>query len=419
MPRPFSAHRVPPLLFLAIFIDIMGFGILIPIIPILLADPASRFFLLPPGTPLAHGYILLGGLMAAFSFMQFLAAPVLGQLSDRFGRRRILALSLAGTSVSYFLFAVGIVRKDIPLLFFSRALDGATGGVIAVAQASIADITTAENRVGRFALLAAAFGLGFIGGPFLGGKLSDPGLVSWFNATTPFWFAGLLALANTLSVWFWLPETLPVRRHGTAVRWSQAWINIGRAFTHPTLRSLFITLFLFQTGFAFYATFAGVFMIHRFGFSQGGIGDYFACMGAVGLLTQWVIVRWAARRWTPAAILRVSLGLAGLFILLASFTTRAWAFVAVMPFFALAMNLTQTNSTGLISISAEETVQGEILGINSSLQALAMGIPPLISGFLAAAFAPATPLQVAAVMIFAAAAVFRWCCRRAAAPAGS
>ena len=190
-----------------IFIDLLGIGILIPVIPQLLANPASPFYLLAQGVSIKTGYIILGFLTAIFPLMQFFATPLLGELSDRFGRKPVLAISLLGTCISYILFAIGILTKNLPLLFVSRGFDGITGGNIAVAQAAIADVSTPENRAKNFGLMGAAFGIGFILGPYIGGKLSDPNLISWFNAATPFWFAALLCFANVLSVVFLLPET--------------------------------------------------------------------------------------------------------------------------------------------------------------------------------------------------------------------
>jgi len=134
------------IVFFTIFIDLLGFGILIPVIPLLLADPRSPYFLLPKGMPINQGYILLGFLTAVFPLMQFLAAPILGQLSDKYGRKKLLAASLFGTCLSYIVFAYGIIIHNLPLLFIARALDGITGGNISIAQATIADITAPKDR---------------------------------------------------------------------------------------------------------------------------------------------------------------------------------------------------------------------------------------------------------------------------------
>ena len=182
-----SLRRNPlPVVLFTIFVDMLGYGILIPIVPQLLGDQNSIFSVLPTGMSIDDGYILLGFLVGIYPFMQFLATPILGQLSDKFGRRKILAIALSGTCLSYFAFAIGVITRNIPLLFLSRGFDGFTGGNISVAQAAIADISTPENRARNFGFIGAAFGLGLIIGPYIGGRLSDPNYISWFSPATPF-----------------------------------------------------------------------------------------------------------------------------------------------------------------------------------------------------------------------------------------
>lgn len=400
------ANPLPVLLF-TIFVDLIGFGIIIPIIPQLLANPASEFFLLPTGQSIQEGYILLGYLTAIFSIAQFLAAPILGQLSDRYGRKKILAICLGGTAISYVIFAFGIITKNIPLLFASRAFAGLAGGNIAVAQASIADFTAPENRSKNFGLMGAAFGLGFIIGPYLGGKLSDPSFVSWFNPSTPFFFAAVLSALNFVSLLFIFPETNKHIQKGLKIVWTKSVVNIWHALNHPQLRELFTVNFLFNAGFTFFTTFFAVFLINKFRFTQGDIGTFFAWIGIWFAFTQAIIVRKLAGKFTDVQIVRVGLFVSAISIFLYFLPNNALGLYAITPILAISNGLFFANMTALISKNADASIQGEVLGINSSVSALAMMIPPVLSGYIAAAVKPETPIIVSTVVILIA-AIFFW-----------
>jgi DHA1 family tetracycline resistance protein-like MFS transporter len=398
-------NKVITTIFFTVFVDLIGFGILIPIIPLLFANPSSEFYLLPVGVSIKTGYLLLGLLVAVYPLGQFLATPILGQMSDVYGRKKILALSLLGTSISYLIFAIGILTKNIPLLFASRFFDGLTGGNISVAQAMIADVSTNENRTRNFGLIGAAFGLGFIFGPYIGGRLSDPQTVSWFTAATPFFFASILAFLNMVSVTFLLEET---NKHLQNIKivWYKSLHNISRAMKMENLNVLFLTNFLFYGGFSFFTTFFAVYLINKFHWSQGNVGDFFAYVGLCSALTQAFITRAVAKRFESSRVLRVTLIGCAVMILAYFLPRYAWQILFIPPIFGIFSGLTMANLGSLLSRSTPPQMQGEILGINASVQALASFVPAILSGFIAASLTPQTPIVIASFIIILGAIAF-------------
>jgi DHA1 family tetracycline resistance protein-like MFS transporter len=392
-------------IFLTIFIDLLGVGILIPVIPLLFASPLSEFYILPTGVSVQTGYLLLGLLIAVYPIGQFLATPILGQLSDRYGRKKILAVSLLGTCISYILFAVGIVMHNIPLLFISRFFDGLTGGNISVAQAMISDVSTKENRAKNFGMIGAAFGLGFIFGPFIGGKLSDPHTLSWFTATTPFYFAAILAFINMMLVLFVLKETNN-NLQTEKITWNRSIRNIIEALKIKGVNTIFLTSFLFSAGFTFFTTFFSVYLIKKFGFDQGNIGDFFAWIGIWSVIVQGFLVKIVAKKFSEEKVIKFSLIGCGVIVLAYFLPQHSWQLYLIPPFFSLCTGLTMSNLGSLLSKSTKPEVAGKIFGINSSVQALAQLIPAIISGFVAAILAPESPIVIASIFILFGALAF-------------
>jgi MFS transporter, DHA1 family, tetracycline resistance protein len=378
--------------FFTVFIDLLGLSIVIPILAPLFLNASDG--LLPVATAPQMRTILLGFLLATYPIAQFFGSPFLGGLSDRVGRKKVLLLSLLGTSLGYILFAIGVLTKNLPLIFFSRALDGFTGGNISTALSAIADVSDERSRAKNFGLLGMAFGLGFIMGPYIGGKISDPSVVPWFNYSTPLFLAALLAFLNALLVFLRFRETLkePLR---TPMSLLTGFRNLGRAFTLKHLRVLFLVIFLLTFGFNFFIQFFQVFLIGKFQFSQSQVGDLFAYIGIWIAVTQGLVNPAATKRFSSVRILSFSLlGLAIIFPFLL-LPGQIWGLYLLTPFIAIFQGLIQPNSTALVSRAAEPNSQGELLGIGQSLQAVGQAIPPIIAGFIVNLH-PSLPTLVAA-----------------------
>lgn len=383
------AHKLEgkalPIVILTIFIDVLGVGILLPVLPQLIYS-----IFIPSGLDMNASLIMLGWLAGIYPLLMFFATPILGQLSDRYGRKKVLVLSLLGTALGYAIFAIGILTKNIPLLFLGRALDGITGGNISVARAVIADVSPPEHRARNFGIIGAAFGVGFVLGPYIGSHLASPNTAffgfttpHWFDASTPFWFAGILALINVLMVWLMLSETHKNINRALKVAWNKSIDNIRKAALRPSLRIIFAAEFFFWSGFTFFITFFQILLMQKLGFTAANVGDFFAYVGVCIAVSQILIVPYLAKRFKMHQILRVSLignGLALLFMLLPHNTLEL--FLAA-PLIAIFNGLTMANSSALVSVSSGKDEQGEVLGIEASVQSLAQAIPAIVSGYVA------------------------------------
>ena len=385
--------------FSTIFIDMLGVGILIPVFPLLVL-PHSPYRITPTGWTIGDGFILLGWLSAVYPLAQFFAAPILGQLSDRYGRKIVLTVSIIGTSFAYALFAIGVATKNIPLMFLSRIVDGLTGGNISVAQAVIADISTPKNRARNFGLVGAAFGLGFIFGPYVGGKLADPHVVSWFNASTAFWFAAILSAVNAFIVLKFLPETIRQKTNKFKLHILESFTNVIKAFTNSGLKNITPATFLFNAGFTFFTTFFAVFLAVRFGFSQGNTGDYFAYFGIWIAVVQGGLIGIVSKKFKDYQVLRYSFFGAALTLLaylLIPNGQHKWLFV-IPPILALFDGMSQAFLPSIVSRVTPKDIQGETLGINTSVSALAEAIPAIIAGYVATINTSATVITASALI---------------------
>lgn len=409
MKKPFNLEsRALPIVLLTVFIDVLGIGILIPVLPQLVFD-----IFMPAGFSMAAAFITLGWLSGIYPLMQFLSTPIMGQLSDRYGRKKVLAFSLTGTALGYIIFAIGLLTKNISLIFLGRAIDGITGGNISVARAVVADVSTPKHRVRNFGLVGATFGVGFVMGPYIGARLATAnadffGLFatpSWFGLSTPFWFAAIISVINVWLVLTVLPETHKQLNAKLQLAWNKALTNIRKAAARPGLRVVFSATFLFYSGFTFFTTFFQILLIQKLGFTTSNVGDFFAYVGLWSVITQAAIVPQVAKHFKSHQIIRFALFGASIALLLQLWPANTVQLLLVAPLISLFNGLIIPNVTALVSASANSQEQGEVLGIEASVHALAQAIPAIMSGYIAT-MGTSIPVVVGGLFILGAAIVF-------------
>ncbi len=254
-------------IFTTVFIDLVGFGIVIPVLPFY---AEGTIFNATPRT--------VGLLFASYSIMQLIFSPILGRLSDKYGRRPVLLISIIGTGIGFLILGAA---NTLWMLFAGRILDGITGGNISTAQAYIADITTKEERAKGMGLIGAAFGLGFIFGPAIGGILSRWGI------HVPFFFAAGLCFANAMLLYFTLPETVtkdhPARNLAAGGRGFGQLIN---SLKQPRLGFVLTIYFLFIVAFSIMTTSFSLYTMFRFGYDAQHTGYLFAYVGIIAVIIQ-------------------------------------------------------------------------------------------------------------------------------------
>ncbi|TAK34063.1 MAG: MFS transporter [Saprospiraceae bacterium] len=389
-----SSPLIP--IFFTVFLDMLGVGIIIPVIPALFFDADSSFFLAEVSRDFRS--IMYGLLMASFPFMQFFGAPLLGSLSDRFGRKPLLSTSLAGTMLGYLLFAYAIGTGSLVLLFISRMLPGFFGGNISIVYSAIADVSDEKSLPKNFGIVGMSFGLGFILGPTIGGILADSTVVSWFGPATPFLFTAALTFVNILLVKLRYRETLRTRRH-TPLNPFMGFRNVATSFAVPRLRVIFTVVLLISLGFSFFTQFFSVLLIEKFSYSVKDIGFLFGWIGIWLVITQGVFVRRLSKIFVPKAILPVSILILSLAVGALLLPNNAAWFYLVNPLIAVAQGFTSPNLTTVVSVQAGMERQGEILGINQSMMSLGQMVPPLFAGYLNT-ISGSLPMAAAAACIF-------------------
>jgi DHA1 family tetracycline resistance protein-like MFS transporter len=361
------------IIFLTIFVNLVGFGIIIPLLPFY----AETFGASP---------LVIGLLFAIFSLCQLVAAPALGDLSDRYGRRPVLIFSLAGTVISFVMMALA---HSLTMLFLARIVDGLSGGNISTARAYVADVTEPKDRARAYGLIGAAFGLGFIFGPALSGILAK------YSYTAPIWAAAALTLVATAMAWLWLPETV----HRT-----QAGSGNPFRFLVPLLRRrrvgrMLVIDFVYWFAFSIFQTTFALFAARRFGFDAPKTGYVFSVFGILGAIIQGGMIRPIVHRLGDTLTFRIGLlcGAAGL-TAAALAPSVPWFLASLVPL-AFGIGFGHPTVSSLISQVANTDEQGRVQGAASAVESLGRTLGPVWGSGSLQRFGEVVPYTSAAAFL--------------------
>jgi DHA1 family tetracycline resistance protein-like MFS transporter len=376
MKKLLTSPLVP--IFLIVFIGLLGFGIILPLLPLY----AETFGASP---------FTIGVLLASYSLMQLVATPYLGALSDRFGRRPVLIISQIGTVLSFTLLGLA---NSLLLLFIARILDGISGGNISTAQAYISDITDEQDRAKAYGLIGAAFGLGFILGPAIGGFLSQGA-----NYHIPAFAAAAMSLLSLLLTIFVLPESLsPERRNLQRKPHIIDTVALRRAWGYEQLGQLLLIFFLMNVAQAGFQGLFALFNNRQFAFGARETGYILAYVGVLAVLVQGGGIGPMVRRFGERRTLQVGLALAAIGLVWAGFVEHWQILLLALVPVALGLGVTTPTATSLITRESPPAARGQVLGISQSFAALARILGPLTAG-LAFEYEVWGPFVLAGVLI--------------------
>ena len=374
------------------FLDYFGIGLVFPLFSKLLFDRSLAF--LDPATSDAMRGVWMGLLIALTPIVQFFAAPFLGSLSDRIGRRPIILASACLAVVSYLVAIWGVWASSLVLLLFYRAFFGVAAATVNVIQAAVIDLSGEKGKASALSFFNIALGMGFALGPFFGGRLAEP------YPITPFAFSAILSFLSCILLFWKLKESREGKK--AQMRGISALFSV---FTYRPLRGVFLAFFLFFFGWDFFMEFAPVLLIKRFDLSVTEVGNFYAYVGFAYAILAVFVARPLVKRFKPAAILYFAMAAGGLCLTLGILIKNPTIFWWYLPVLCFCLALYYPASATFVSDSASENRQGEVMGMFGSVQALAFALSPLFTGPFIGRF-PVFPMLMGGLFMVLGSGVF-------------
>lgn len=373
-------------LFIVVFIDLLGFGLVLPLLPFI-------------GEKFGANPFQIGLLSASYSFFQFISSPILGRLSDRFGRKKLLIISQAGSAIGYLILGLA---NNIPLLFLARIIDGITGGNISIAQAYIADVTDKKNRARGMGIIGAAFGMGFIFGPAIGGLLAQKGFLY------PALFATAASTLTVILNFLFLKETVTQSPNLNKSRSVSKFPNFNFSiFSFPLNLIIFVFLIINLAFTLFQANFA-LWTQKTFGFGPTQNGWLYTFVGILIVTMQLVILPFLLKNIKEKTLMKTGILFLGLGIFLIIFIEFPALLFVPMFFIATGNGMSMPTLQAVASENVDPKDYGEILGVLQSAGSLGRIIGPVLGGEMFLIWGKNTPFLSAGILMFLITSLLFW-----------
>lgn len=359
-------------------LDLVGFSIVFPILAPLLLNPELHFF--APETLEATRTTILGLLFAIFGIAQFFGAPIAGTLADYYGRYKIFLASIALCVVGYAIMAWSIYTQSLDLLFVGRVVTGLCSGNFALAQSATADLTDAKHRSRAFGILLGIGGLGFVAGPWVGGKLANP---EWLSGSGAFIFAAIASLINFIVVYFFYVESWRPKAGHKAMKLFGTFKDIRLVFHEKTLRIILTAYLIFSIGWGFFLIFSPTFLVQKFALGPALIGDIFAYMAVIWCFVSMYLNKELGGKFSLNHLICIGCLFAAIGTAFFVWPHLLWYYWIIIPVTIFGGALAWVNLGALLSLRSAEDMQGRALGAGGAMWSIGQIIAPLVAGPLA------------------------------------
>lgn len=377
-------------------LDLVGFSIVFPVLAPLLLNTQLHFF--SPDTVEATRTTILGLLFSIFGIAQFFGAPISGVLADHFGRYKIFLATIALSVVGYAVMAMSVYTQSLTWLFIGRIVTGFCSGNFALAQSATADLTDEQHRSRAFGILLGVGGLGFVAGPWVGGKLANP---NWLSGSGAFIFAAIAAIINFVVVYFFYVEAWKRKAEHAHIKLFSTFKDIRLVFHEKTLRIILMAYLLFSLGWAFFLIFFPTFLVQKFSLGADKIGDIFAYMAVIWFFVTMFLNKELSGRFSLHRLICFGCLFAALGCAFAAWPDMLWYYWIIIPIALLGGALAWVNLGALLSLRASEHMQGRALGAGGAMWSIGQIVSPLVAGPLAG-WNIYSPLLVGAVLLMVA-----------------